>query len=475
MSLGDELEPFVEGPLAHVAIEGLNNDAASTISIVAPRTSLYASQVRLTTAILVCAVSEQHLRTFDWSGAVLQSLTSVGSDVMSVFRLSSQYTQIGDGLQSKNKATLQREICEALARLDVTANRFAEVVAENWRADTSQPQQWQEAFHHAKRLGDSASPVQAFACKWSACDTPTDEPEPRSEISRIKRTPATVQKNRLPRHRTRPERPSVAVNLPQASTDALVRRENLKHVADILHKSKQLTPDAVREAAYDALTLARQFGRDISTIEAMSTSDPLALAHTIRDSFESWFGSVAQLSLARKKLAVLKSDPEVRAYADQIDQRTNVLEQIQTRMNQQEGDSIKQYAYPKGTHLHRLFHLDEVAQVRAPRKLASESDYGNLGTLFELCVELHPISNGAAADPIFVHLHAQHPVTTDQCLSLALDDCSAVHIKTTRQKNLGRNWEKLQVSLGKIGVTVHRGEIDKALWCQLRKKAGAPS
>ncbi|KAF7964105.1 hypothetical protein AWV80_02200 [Cupriavidus sp. UYMU48A] len=169
-------------------------------------------------------------------------------------------------------------------------------------------------------------------------------------------------------------------------------------------------------------------------------------------------------------LAALPESPQVAECASKIVQRESLLAHIEACVDQQEADLIKQHRYPKARHLNRLFDLDGIALVGVPKRLPSNSDRGNQGTVFELRVQPHPVSDGDNAAPLFVHVHTRQPVTAEGCLALDIKDFNAIHVKSESQKNLGKRWERFQQSLGRM-ETVHRGPVDEKLWRRLKEKA----
>ncbi|WP_425513284.1 hypothetical protein [Xanthomonas fragariae] len=51
--------------------------------------------------------------------------------------------------------------------------------------------------------------------------------------------------------------------------------------------------------------------------------------------------------------------------------------------------------------------------------------------------------------------------------SLAYKEFTAVHLKTAKEKNLGKRWEMLMQALGNNDAKVHRSKIDSALLASL--------
>ncbi|WP_143325981.1 hypothetical protein [Paraburkholderia ribeironis] len=472
-----QLELFADS-VAKVARSGVSRQAYEEVEIGYPMLISGALELLAPVARLVVSLNNFYLHTFAWPVDVRQSLGTIALRSKAVFDLFEKYneTKAKNNAQeaSKKKAHILCEILGALKLLDIAANHLAQTASENWRSEDSG--KWNEVLRFAERLGDFTSPLQAIVLpmvKRSQNDTGESShaaglqgATDAQEVSGVE----TVPPRRRSHRRTPPQRHEVGR---VRSADTAEHSEILKQVSALLDKSKRLPPDVVRYSANDLLALARRAGCDTSTIDTIkrNESDPLDIASIIRDSVASWFGRVTDLERALRMLAALPQSPQIAACANKVAQRKGLLAHIEACMNQQEADLIKQYLYPKARHLHRLFDLDEVALVQMPKKLPSSSDQDNQGTVFELCVQPHPISDGDNAAPLFVHVHTRRTVTADGCLTLELSDFNAIHVKTKTQKNLGKQWERYQRALGNTDPTIHRGQVDEKLWRRLKEKA----
>jgi hypothetical protein len=236
----------------------------------------------------------------------------------------------------------------------------------------------------------------------------------------------------------------------------------------------------VTEAGGDPLELARAYGKDISAQELMIEEghDPISVATVIRSSVQSWFGDLDKLRKVRAQLDSLDGEREadVQARLHRLDERIAALEPLEAHIVANEVAALKSLEYPKEKHISRLLELGEIQGVGRPRRLDSEGDVGDLGTLYELTIQPRPLPDGRPAVPVFLHVHTRKPVTAEQCLSLKHDALAAAHVKNARQVNLGARWEEMQNKLGNAEARVRRSKVQGELWAKLRDLArGQPS
>ena len=217
--------------------------------------------------------------------------------------------------------------------------------------------------------------------------------------------------------------------------------------------------------------------------------DPASMVQILRSAAESWFGNIAVMRRARSALAShldksTTDDDVVRDKIRQLDDRIEALEVIGRHLDAREADALKRHEFPKAQHLKHLVELDQIASVSAPVHLPSPGDQGDRGTLFELKITPHPLSDGNEAPSVYLHLHTSRPVTAAQCLKLkGKDDFTASHVKNEAQKNCGPRWVQIQQHYGNEDARVHRGPVDKELLGTMQKLSmtslagfsGAPS
>ncbi|MPW11680.1 hypothetical protein GCT19_40950 [Paraburkholderia sp. CNPSo 3155] len=457
---------------------GITAHATDKIETVQPRLRSGASQLLAPVGRAVASLNNYYLRTFAWPVDVRRSLGTIASRAAPVFNLLDQYGEADtiDNVeeQAKKKSQILFELLSALKLLELTANHFAETIAENWSSEDAE--KWNAALRFAERLGDFVSPVQAIVLPMlKRSQNDRGEPSHRAGLHGASDAQEASGVETIPRRRRSRRRTRIQLHDVERgrAADTAGHSEILKQATALLDKSQRLPPDAMRYPAKDLLALARRVGFDTSTIDTIrrNENDPLDVAGIIRDSVASWFGRVTDLERANRMLAALPESPQVAECASKVVQRESLLAHIEACVDQQEADLIKQHRYPKARHLNRLFDLDGIALVGVPKRLPSNSDRGNQGTVFELCVQPHPVSDGDNAAPLFVHVHTRQPVTAEGCLALDIKDFNAIHVKSESQKNLGKRWERFQRSLGRMEPTVHRGPVDEKLWRRLKEKA----
>lgn len=392
-----------------------------------------------------------------------------------------------------------QELLQVLVKIGRVSDQFALAAAENWSNDADESEQWQHVLEHADALSaftstnleriEDVARVHEGVLASAAQAEGADEASTSSES-----TPSTVDamspsaaepsaaeprrsRRRLRLTRSRPaEEP-----LPTAAIAAPDPRELALKKADGLRRSHPLTLETVQRLNADVLSIARDRGENCGAIEAMVSGGQEAynIAHMARDSVRSWFGSVKPLEQCRDEMSVLleadPSDEVMQVRAAELNNRIEALELIHQRIDADEADALKRHEFPRAQHLQRMLDLDEVDDVAAPIKLPTAQDEGDLGTLFELPIQLKALADGSPAAPLFLHMHASKSVSVEQAMELPFEQFAAVHVKTERQKNLGRRWEEIQQHLGNFDARVHRGKVDSPLLNRLRRMAGVPA
>lgn len=213
----------------------------------------------------------------------------------------------------------------------------------------------------------------------------------------------------------------------------------------------------------DPVAIGRELGRDTSSLEWVRAPrfDPLDAANFARTSVSHWFGSIEHL-----RTDLEHAQRVGRAHGDAFFDRMQALKQIDDHVLAQEADALKVIDGPKAKHLRRLLALKEIAHIGAPVSLNSANDPQSAGKLFEMRIELRPLTSGARAAPFFVHLHTEEAVDTRSVRTLPYQAFSAVHVKTAQQRKLGGKWEPIANAMR----VVHRGKIDAALLDDLRAR-----
>ncbi|SMQ93476.1 type III secretion system effector XopP [Xanthomonas fragariae] len=233
--------------------------------------------------------------------------------------------------------------------------------------------------------------------------------------------------------------------------------------ADIVLKKFPLERAMVTELDADLIQIANRLGKDTGSVNEMmhcSRQDAMIAFTFVRSSIQGWFEK-DQLLQAKAKL------PPGDERIAQLSERLELLGMIEQRVKTREADALKSDTQPRAPHLSRLLEMHQVARVTSPTRLRSDNDSGDHGTLFEMRIEHAPLSNGERPAPWFVHLHTAKPVTTNAVPSLDYKEFTAVHLKTAKEKNLGKRWEMLMQALGNNDAKVHRSKIDSALLASL--------
>ncbi|MEA9482771.1 type III secretion system effector XopP [Xanthomonas campestris] len=272
-------------------------------------------------------------------------------------------------------------------------------------------------------------------------------------------SPRPARKHRKPVNRAAEE--SSLVPAPPAILSD--KRTLAQKQADALLKSIPLERSMVNELDADFMLIAKMLGRDTSSVGSMMhrSGQDAAIAFTfVRASVRDWF---ARDRLLQTKAKLSPEDDRVA----QLTERLQLVDMIEQRVRIREADALKSDPQPRSPHLSRLLKMSEVARVTSPIRLPSDHDNGDRGTLFEIRIDHAPLSNGKRPAPWFVHLHTAEPVTADALPTLGYKAFNAVHLKTAREKNLGKRWEMLMRALGHADAKVHRSTIDSALLASL--------
>lgn len=265
--------------------------------------------------------------------------------------------------------------------------------------------------------------------------------------------PEPARKSRKSRGKRATAGPSAMPASPAAPGDT---RTLAQRQADTLLKSVALEPAMVNALGADFIQIAKRLGKDTGNVEKMlrdADQDAASGFDFVRASVRGWFGSSEQLRQAKARLPA--DDPRI----GPLNERLQVLELIEQRVRTREVDALKCDTQPRSVHLARLLAMNEIAQVDDPIRLPSEADSGDRGTLFEVRIEHKPLSDGQRPAPWFVHLHTAAPVPANALASLNYKAFAAVHLKTAKEKNLGKRWETLMRALGNTDAKVHRATI----------------
>jgi hypothetical protein len=225
--------------------------------------------------------------------------------------------------------------------------------------------------------------------------------------------------------------------------------------------------ELAQRANGDVVALAHALGKDASTLEQLRgpAFDPTESAQYARHAVQSWLGDIDNLRKTVRRAAAGPSGAATHsARVEQLTDRIEALTLVHHHIARAEGDALKALPCPKAKHLRRLLQLGELAYVGAPVRLPSAGDLGDKGTLFEVTIQLKPLSSGEAARPLFVHLHTAELIDAAAARTVPFRKLAAAHVKTEAHRRLGARWEQMANTLG----SVHRGKIDAALLGELR-------
>ncbi|AEK64130.1 hypothetical protein [Collimonas fungivorans] len=221
--------------------------------------------------------------------------------------------------------------------------------------------------------------------------------------------------------------------------------------------------DVAKSLGGDVIAIARSIEKNTRGIEMLNgpKDDPMIAADFVRSSAQNWFGDIGRLRAtsdeARKSPVIDKATVEL------LGSRLQALEIIHQGMDVREGDALKVHKFPKGKHVSRLLQLGQIESVRPPVQLPSDKD-----TLYEIRIQPKPLSSGERAPPVFLHLHSDKYVPSEEVLKLPLRGFTATHLKTNEQKNLGPKHEAMSRALHKYDEKIHRGTVTSALLDELR-------
>jgi len=225
--------------------------------------------------------------------------------------------------------------------------------------------------------------------------------------------------------------------------------------------------ELVQRANGDVVAIAHALGKDASTLQQLRgpAFDPTESAQYARNAVQSWLGDIDNLRKAARRAATApagaSADP---ARLDQLTDRIEALTMVHQHIAAAEADALKALPCPKAKHVRRLLQLNELEHVGAPVRLPSAGDVDDKGTLFEITIRPKPLASGAAARPLFVHLHTVSLMDAAAARTVPFRKLTAAHVKTEAHRALGARWEQMANALG----SVHRGKIDAALLGDLR-------
>ncbi|MCA1360850.1 hypothetical protein I6F14_10110 [Bradyrhizobium sp. IC3069] len=120
-------------------------------------------------------------------------------------------------------------------------------------------------------------------------------------------------------------------------------------------------------------------------------------------------------------------------------------------------DCMKSYGFPSQKYLEGLRAAGELEPPDPPRALS-----GDPGTLFEIKLRPKALRNGAAANPMWVHIHTKRPVHAWQLATAADADFAACHVKSNEQRGYNRHWQSARAAMGHENVVIHRGKLTPA-------------
>ncbi|MBW8832491.1 MAG: hypothetical protein JF606_24450 [Burkholderiales bacterium] len=198
---------------------------------------------------------------------------------------------------------------QILVKLGRSADRFAQAAAENWSAEESESDIWDHSLELADALSNFTSAtiesvehearlrgaMLAEVVERHGTDGASTSSAPAPSTTEV--SPDSSARSRRLR-RTRANRRQAAVNLDAPTAVATTRPlERALKKANGLLRSHPLTPQMVQRSDADVLSIARESGKDVGALEAMTSGEyePHAIAHMARESVRSWFGDVTPL------------------------------------------------------------------------------------------------------------------------------------------------------------------------------------
>ncbi|AXV77167.1 MULTISPECIES: type III secretion system effector XopP [Ralstonia solanacearum species complex] len=315
-------------------------------------------------------------------------------------------------------------------------------------------------------LSETASRVKLQPGKMSGVPRPAPSPsEPPPAARPAQSSGGTGRKNR--KHGKRSAGPSAPA--PASASAPVDTRTPVQKHADALLKQCPVDRATAAQFGGNIVQIAQWLGEDTRLIQNElndPTRDAVTAADFIRGSAGSWFGERDRVRSAKASLP-----PSDHHRIAQLADRLGALEWIERHMTALEADMLKCDRHPRSNHLGRLLAAGEIQRVGAPGRLPPAMDNDALGTLFEMRIQLKPLSNLQPTAPWFVHLHTEKPVTAQALSTMAFADFTAVHLKTDKEKNRGPRWEAVMRALGYTDAKVHRAAIGRELLRKLFAQA----
>jgi hypothetical protein len=321
---------------------------------------------------------------------------------------------------------------------------------------------------------DTADVVAGYkACVLDLCETVPSSSPPRSAMltAPVGASPAPAASSRLKPKRRKPGKraaaPSDTAPAPAAPVDL---RTPAQRNADALLKRCPVDHATAKRLDADVIAVARTVGKDTSTAEKLLNDaryDAVQVVDYLTVSARDWFGESDRVRQVQASLSERDDGERIAQLTDRLD----ALQLIEQKLKTFEADALKRDPLPRAIHLSRLLNSGEIASVGAPVRLPSAGDTGESGTLFEIAIRPERLSDGQHAAPWFVHLHTAKPVASQALHTMEFGAFTAVHLKTARQKKLGRNWEDAMRAWGHTEAKVHRAAIGPALLQELFARA----
>ena len=314
---------------------------------------------------------------------------------------------------------------------------------------------------------DTADVVAAYkACVLDLCETVRSSSPPRSAMlaAPIVASPAPAASSRLVPKRRKPGKRAAGRSDPAPAPAAapVDSRTPAQKNADALLKRCPVDHATAKRLDADVVAVARTLGKDTSTAEKLLSDaryDAVKVVDYLAVSARDWFGESDRVRQVQASLTERDDDDRIAQLTDRLD----ALKLIEQNIKTFEADALKRDPLPRANHLSRLLSSEEIASVDAPVRLQSAGDTGESGTLFEIAIRPKPLSDGQHAAPWFVHLHTSEPVASQALSTMEFGAFTAVHLKTAKQKKLGRNWEEAMRAWGHTEAKVHRAAIGPSL------------
>lgn len=358
---------------------------------------------------------------------------------------------------------LSEQLCiEAASRIDANDD------SPLWRCALEAAGAFQTYGAYLRQVRDEARPGAAAAPSISA--TPVHaaraRPTPNAEDTRADSSGDLSQERQTASASRQRARTPAASN---AVAHAAERGAPSERPAPTVEPAPPRTPgisyrNLARSVDGDVVSIARALGKDSSTLEQMRSPsfDPIEAAQYARNAVQSWLGDIDNVRKALRRATAGASAAPARI--EPLTDRLDALTVIHQHIAAVESDALKALACPKAKHLKRLLQLNQLERVSAPRRLESDGDVENKGTLFEMTIQPKPLASGEPARPLFVHLHTAELMDAATAGTVPFRRLTAAHVKTAAHRRLGAKWEQMANALG----SVHRGKIDAALLGELR-------